>query len=247
MRTRRASFPFRFYLALILLAGLLVCPSYCRASWGDASSGNGSPAGASIYDGSLADADVYIEIPALRQYGGYTCGATCVQMLMNWLDPYAADLNLTRYEELLGTTPEKGTPPDSIMGYLAENDVAFAASEHWSLEDLRAALDAGHPVMMALQAWSSADDGSYNVDDPANADTYLVEGHWVICVGYCDDPDEPYFIFNDPACVGHTLLYADELAERWIDMDGDGVIYDHFGIEITQSSMFDAGGLFHMD
>ena len=101
--------------------------------------------------------------------------------------------------------------------------------------------------MMALQAWSSADDGSYNVDDPTNADTYLVEGHWVICVGYCDDPAKPYFIFNDPACVGHTLLYADELAVRWVDMDGDGVIYDQFGIEITQSVKFDADGLFHMD
>ena len=166
---------------------------------------------------------------------------------MNWLDPYAADLNLTRYEELLGTTPETGTPPDSIVGYLAENGVVFAASEHWSLEDLRAALEAGHPVMMALQAWSSADDGSYNVDDPADAETYLAEGHWVICVGYCDDPAKPYFIFNDPACVGHTLLYADELDERWIDMDGDGVIYDRFGIEITQSVKFDADGLFHMD
>ena len=247
MRTRKASFPFCFCLFLVLLVGLLAFPAHGFASSGDEPLGNGSLVDASIYDGSLADADVYIEIPALRQYGGYTCGATCVQMLMNWLDPYAADLNLTRYEELLGTTPEKGTPPDSIMGYLAENNVAFAASEHWSLEDLRAALDAGHPVMMALQAWSSADDGSYNVDNPASPDTYLVEGHWVICVGYCDDPDEPYFIFNDPACVGHTLLYADELAERWIDMDGDGVIYDRFGIEITQSVKFDADGLFHMD
>ena len=247
MRTYKASFSFCFCLSLVLLVGLLTFPAHGFAFSNDAPSSNDPLVDASIYDGTLADADVYIEIPALRQYGGYTCGVTCVQMLMNWLDPYAADLNLTCYEELLGTTSEKGTPPDSIMGYLAENDVAFAASEHWSLEDLRAALDAGHPVMMALQAWSSADDGSYNVDDPANADTYLVEGHWVICVGYCDDPDEPYFIFNDPACVGHTLLYADELAERWIDMDGDGVIYDHFGIEITQSSMFDAGGLFHMD
>ena len=247
MRTCKASFSFCFCLSLVLLVGLLAFPAHGFASSGDTSLSDDLSVDTSIYDGSLADADVYIEIPALRQYGGYTCGATCVQMLMNWLDPYAADLNLTRYEELLGTTPEKGTPPESIMGYFRENGVAFAASERWTCEDLCAALDAGHPVMMALQAWSSADDGSYNVDDPANADTYLAEGHWVICVGYCDDPVEPYFIFNDPACVGHTLLYADELDERWIDMDGEGVIYDHFGIEITQDTKFDADGLFHMD
>lgn len=108
MKTRKASFPSCFYLPLVLLVGLLAFPMYGFASSGDAPSGDGSSADISIYDGSLADADVYIEIPALRQYGGYTCGATCVQMLMNWFDPYAADLNLTHYEELLGTTPEKG-------------------------------------------------------------------------------------------------------------------------------------------
>ena len=247
MRTCKASFSFCFCLSLVLLVGLLAFPAHGFASSGDTSLSDDLSADASIYDGSLTDADVYIEIPALRQYGGYTCGATCVQMLMNWLDPYNADLNLTCYEELLGTTPEKGTPPDTIMEYFTENGVAFATSEHWSCEDLRAALDAGHPVMMALQAWSSADDGSYNVDDPANTGTYLAEGHWVICVGYCDDQVEPYFIFNDPACVGHTLLYADELDERWIDMDGECIVYDHFGIEITQDTKFDADGLFHMD
>ena len=40
------------------------------------------------YDGQTQDADVFIDMPNLRQYGGYTCGTTCVQMVMNWLDPY---------------------------------------------------------------------------------------------------------------------------------------------------------------
>ncbi|MFR8413907.1 MAG: hypothetical protein ACLVBI_09395 [Dialister invisus] len=39
------------------------------------------------YDGQIQDADVFIDMPNLRQYGGYTCGTTCVQMVMNWLDP----------------------------------------------------------------------------------------------------------------------------------------------------------------
>lgn len=76
------------------------------------------PNDTSFYVASLTDAEVFIDLPALRQYGDYTCGATCVQMLMNWLDPYAADLNLTQYENLLGTTPESGTPPSAIMAYL---------------------------------------------------------------------------------------------------------------------------------
>ena len=35
------------------------------------------------YDGQTQDADVFIDMPNLRQYGGYTCGTTCVQMVMN--------------------------------------------------------------------------------------------------------------------------------------------------------------------
>ena len=34
------------------------------------------------YSGQTQDADVFIDIPNLRQYGGYTCGTTCVQMVM---------------------------------------------------------------------------------------------------------------------------------------------------------------------
>ena len=69
----------------------------------------------------------------------------------------------------------------------------------------------------------------------------------MICVGYCQNAETPYFIFNDPACAGHSILYADELNRRWIDMDGAGAIYDHFGIEITQNTQYSKNGLFYMD
>lgn len=200
-----------------------------------------------LYAGFLAEADRWIDIPALRQYGDYTCGATCVQMLMNWLSPYDADLNLTQYEELLGTTPETGTSPSDVLSFLEESDVEFAASQALTLSGLQEMLAAGHPVMMPLQAWSSAEDGSYNLDDPSQSETYLAEGHWVVCVGYGENAGRLYFLFNDPACVGHTMVYADELDSRWIDMDGEGTVYDHFGIEILQKTEYDGGGLFYMD
>ena len=200
-----------------------------------------------LYAGFLTEADRWIDIPALRQYGDYTCGATCVQMLMNWLSPYDADLNLTQYEEMLGTTPETGTSPSAVLSFLEESDVEFAASQALTLSGLQEMLAAGHPVMMPLQAWSSAEDGSYNLDDPSQSETYLAEGHWVLCVGYGENADGLYFLFNDPACVGHTMVYADELDSRWIDMDGEGTVYDHFGIEILQNTEYDGSGLFYMD
>lgn len=209
--------------------------------------GSDAASSSDLYAGFLTEADRWIDIPALRQYGDYTCGATCVQMLMNWLSPYDADLNLTQYEELLGTTPETGTSPSAVLSFLEESDVEFAASQALTLSGLQEMLAAGHPVMMPLQAWSSAEDGSYNLDDPSQSETYLAEGHWVLCVGYGENADGLYFLFNDPACVGHTMVYADELDSRWIDMDGEGTVYDHFGIEILQNTEYDGSGLFYMD
>lgn len=201
----------------------------------------------SPYDGSVADADVFISIPALRQYGGYTCGTTCVQMLMNWLFPYEGDLNLAAYEEALGTTEDAGTPPESIVRFLAESGVAAREKENSTVDELTAALDAGRPTLMCIQAWSSAEDGSYNTAAPSDSETYLTEGHWVICVGYQQTENGRRFFFNDPACVGHCLLDEAELDARWIDMDGAGRVYDHYGIEISGASAYDSNGAFHLD
>ena len=128
-----------------------------------------------------------------------------------------------------------------------ENGVEFAALHSLTPDDLRQKLDAGHPVLLPLQAWSSAEDGSYQLDDPSDPETYLAEGHWVICVGYGQRGEQAYFLFNDPACVGHDLIDADEFDRRWIDRDGAGTVYDHFGIEILQSTDYDPNGLFYME
>ena len=201
----------------------------------------------SPYDDTVARADVLLEIPALRQYGGYTCGTTCVQMLMNRLFPYEGDLNLTAYEEALGTTEEAGTPPENITRFFAENGVTAAAKEHMTVSELVAALDSHHPMLMCMQAWSLADDGSYNTGDPSDAETYLTEGHWVICVGYRRLKSGYRFFFNDPACVGRCLLDETEIDARWIDMDGNGRLYEHYGIEIIGATAYDPDGAFHLD
>ena len=201
----------------------------------------------SPYDDSVANADVFIEIPALRQYGGYTCGTTCVQMLMNWLFPYDGDLNLVTYEEELGTTEEDGTSPENIIDYFNENGVTIEANEHMTVLDLVDSLDLHHPIMICIQAWSSQDDGSYNASDSSNTETYLVEGHWVICVGYKKLKDGYRFFFNDPACVGHCFMDDDELDDRWIDMDSSSNIYDHYGIKIVGMTNYDSKGAFHLE
>lgn len=201
----------------------------------------------SPYTGSSSDAQVLINIPALRQYGNYTCGTTCVQMLMNWLFPYEGDLNLATYEEELGTTKDAGTPPENIVRFLVESGVSISPRENKTIDELVAALNAGRPTLMCIQAWSSAEDGSYNTNNPSDSETYLAEGHWVICVGYKQTENGLRFFFNDPACVGHCLLDEAELNARWIDMDDAGRVYDHYGIEISGTGVYNPDGAFHLD
>ena len=180
------------------------------------------------YVGYTTDADVFLELPNLRQYGDYSCGTTCVQMVMNWLYPGAGDKNLTAYEEALGTTREDGTPPESILQYFADNGVEATAAQDRTIQELVEALDNGHPMVLCVQAWTDAPDGSFNVTDPTDPDTYFTCGHWVICVGY-------------------ALLEEAELEVRWTDLDADGQEIRHYGIEISDRTDYDPNGVFHMN
>lgn len=60
-------------IILLLLAMLIFSVSAC----------SDPQAVSQPYLDSVKNADVFIDIPALRQYGSYTCGTTCVQMIMN--------------------------------------------------------------------------------------------------------------------------------------------------------------------
>lgn len=200
-----------------------------------------------LYDGKIQEADVFIDIPNLRQYGYYTCGTTCVQMLMNWMFPYQGDLNLTTYEEELGTSEEAGTPPENIVNYFEENKIQIHEKEKRSINNLISVLDQGHPMLMCIQAWTSSEDG-YNTTDSEDSETYLTEGHWVICVGYQKQKSGYVFYFNDPACVGHCMMDEDDLDQRWIDMDTNGKVYDHYGIEIAETGeLYDPDGVFYLE
>ena len=226
-----------FVLSFFMILALCACGS---------SESDKRHSGNDIYLGYTSGADTFIDMPNLRQYGGYTCGTTCVQMIMNWIAPYESDINLQTYEKELGTTEEYGTPPKNIVQYFKDCGIGYKEAENKTMEDLRAALDKGHPVMMCIQAWTIAEDGSFNVDNPSDSDTYLTDGHWVICVGYKKLDTEYQFYFNDPACVGYCIMSEGDLNSRWIDMDGEGTVYVHYGIEITEETEFDDEGVFYL-
>lgn len=196
---------------------------------------------------SLKNMDARIQVPDLRQYGTYTCGTTCVQMIMNWAYPGKGDINLADLEKELGSTDEGGTTPQNILDFFEKNDVNAEMQEGMSTDELTQALDEGKPVILAIQAWSTAEDGSYNTKNVDEKDTYLIEGHYVICTGYQKTEDGYQFCFNDPANVGLCYMSSEELNERWIDMDASGRVYDHTGIVIEMDSDYSPDTMYHLD
>ncbi|HEY5558058.1 C39 family peptidase, partial [Acetobacterium sp.] len=147
--------------------------------------------------------------------------------------------------------------PQQIYDYFKSEGVAVEKKENISIEELASFIDSGYPVMMCVQAWS----GEYNTTDPnatathydealgkdVTDNTYLADGHWIICVGYKKIDDGYQFYFNDPACVGHCLMSQSDLDARWIDMDGEGTIYNHFGFVIKGTTKFNDDGVFYLD
>ena len=200
------------------------------------------------YVGTICDADVFISLPNLRQFGDYSCGATCVQMIMNWLVPYQADYNLSDYMESLGTTPETGTSPSSILAFFKTQSMSCISREGWTLDELAESLDAGRPMLMAIQAWAVEPENSGGTEKKYPGD--YDNGHWVICVGYRKVKDKYTFYFNDPACVGHCLMTGEDLKTRWVDKDADGEPHWYYGIVIKADKppkAYDPCGVFHLD
>ena len=196
------------------------------------------------YAGSISDAQYFISLPNLRQFGDYSCGATCVQMIMNWLVPFFADYNLSDYLEYLGTTPETGTSPDSILAFFDRQSVAYESRDGWSLDGLAESLRAGRPMIMAIQAWAVGPENCGGTGEKSPDE--LDDGHWVICVGYRKVENKYTFYFNDPACVGHCLLEGEELEDRWIDKDADCKEHRHYGIAVEPSKAYDPCGVFQL-
>ena len=62
-----------------ILASAALVGALCLCALPCAGKGEADASPQSLYAGRTQDADVLIDIPNLRQYGGYTCGTTCVQ------------------------------------------------------------------------------------------------------------------------------------------------------------------------
>lgn len=143
--------------------------------------------------------------PVRRQPNGYTCGSTCVRMLLDYLE-FRKDLSINDLSSLMGTNPLTGTTEVEMERGLSEMGLVHARPQGIGLKGkgpalahLRHVLDQGDAVMLRT----------------------LVHGckHWVVVHGHVPKGN---FLVTCPS-TGFQTWNPTRLHEAWSARE-----YDHF-------------------
>jgi len=139
--------------------------------------------------------------PFIQQLSDNDCGVAALQSIILYYGKYA------KYQDLLLSleTNEEGTPPDRLKDALAQHGIKYIPL-HSCLDELRSALDKGHPSLVLIQG------------DRKMYTKYEDEwdyGHWVVVIGYT----KRSIILADPGIGKVLLLTNNEFIKRWHDVD----------------------------
>jgi predicted double-glycine peptidase len=146
-------------------------------------------------------------VPDVRQSTGYTCGASALQAVLAY---WGTSEREDRLAARLRSTPEAGTHPLDIVRVAGEFGHSAELREGLTLDDLEAALAAGTPVIVDLQAWRDKTDVPW-------AETWD-DGHYMVLCGM----DNEKLYFEDPSLLGKRgFIPRDEFVDRWHDYEGE--------------------------
>jgi predicted double-glycine peptidase len=147
------------------------------------------------------DANVFIQVPIIRQSTDYSCGAACLLSVMGYygIDPYEKQVM-----DALKTTIA-GVDPIDFPKAAKKFDLTAKVKEGMSQDEIKKNLDDDIPVRLDIQAWGDKKDYSDVWD----------EGHFVVAVGY----DKEGYYLMDPSQIGYTYITKPELDTRWHDVE----------------------------
>lgn len=166
-----------------------------------------------------------INLPDVRQGTSYTCGTASLMSLMAYWGWKGNDPNEKEFAKELGTSWKNGTEPGEIMRMARKLGLRVSKHEGLTLADLAREVKAGHPVMVAYQAYAD-EAGPYPHKKPWKDD--WGDGHWSLVIGI----DEHNVYLEDPSMLGKRgFIPRAEFLERWHDTDrGNRPVYQHLGL-----------------
>lgn len=157
-----------------------------------------------------------IDFPSLRQFFSYSCGASSLQMIMEY---YGKDVREEEVAKKVHTT-ENGTNIDKMVEYLEKNNLKVEHCENGTIDLLKEYIKKDVPVILPIQAWSEKKESGWQKKNNS--------GHFVVCIGVTSNG----FLFSDPSCIMDSYLSNEELEKRWHDIDEKRKIVDHYFIAV---------------
>ena len=155
--------------------------------------------------GAVGPADRLIDLPDIRQSQQWDCGAAAVLSVCQYFE--VGVKTLSEAVTALGTTPQTGTTPSAILGYLSRSGLMTTAGSGLESADLATFFAAGQPVLCPVKTPQG--------------------GHWVAVIG----TGLGYVFVQDPA-MGRRMIPDAEWLEMWQDKDTAGNVYTAYGIAV---------------
>jgi ABC-type bacteriocin/lantibiotic exporter with double-glycine peptidase domain len=174
-----------------------------------------------------------LPFPRQRQIFADDCGADAAACVI------AACGQDVREDKVLalGHTSADGTETDGILRTFDYYGIKYHAGCGLQADELLAAIDCGHPVLITLQAYRDSPETDYAGD--------LADGHYVVVKGY--DTQTRRFIIQDPSSWTDMYIGFDELDGRWHDVEAEGNRIEHWGCVVLTPVVYDPAACEHLE
>lgn len=158
-----------------------------------------------------ADAADLGPFPDVRSQNGFSCGATCFQMVCEY---FGTSLTREDAANILGTDKDDGTRPTELIAGAASLGLMAEDFHNGTIETLRQHVAAGHPVIVA---------------------TNYQGGHWLVVVGV-----DSYSVRVQDPSYGPCKKNVADFLTHWHDTDADGREYVRYGLAFSKGKSFSA-------
>jgi uncharacterized protein YvpB len=130
-------------------------------------------------------------MPCLKQHGN-ACGTTTLAEIMSYLGVNMSQDDIDSVIRRMDTW----TSPQDMINFARQHGLEAEGYNNGSWEQVKAMIDAGHPVQAMVDG-----DSSVQVTDDGKAGHFSVDGlHYIAITGYGTDPatGEEYVTYHDP-------------------------------------------------
>ncbi len=161
-----------------------------------------------------------LDFPVQNRQGTlYTCGADCVQKVMEYYGEDYREMDLAR---ILKSDPQQGTYVKNIVAFFHQHGLKAVVKQNMTIPKLIYKINRNIPVIIMLQAWGNRESFERNYRNDWD------QGHFVVVIGYTSDS----ILIADPALYSTGYIPKQELKGRWHDTDeGDTKTYQ-LGISV---------------